>query len=95
VEDLYGDGPDEVLRLLNALPEDLDAAMVVGHNPTMHALAVGLLDPGDEGARARTAQSGFPTCALGVYRFPVTAWTEARADSATLVALLRPPYDRS
>ncbi len=92
VEELYGAGPDDVLILLRALPRPTRSAMVVGHNPTMHALAQGLLAAADEAGRSLTARQGFPTCALGVYRLETGGWLDLQAETATLVALLRPPY---
>ena len=88
VDDLYGAGSRRVLALLRGLPDEVGAAMVVGHNPTVHALGLGVLVPGDEAGRSLTARRGFPTCALGVYRFESAAWSDVRAEGATLVALL-------
>ena len=42
---IYGADPEEVLTLVRALPDDVNAAMVVGHNPTAQALSQGLLSP--------------------------------------------------
>ncbi len=92
VEDLYGAEPEEVLDLLRALPDHVGAAMVVGHNPTASALAHGLLTPGDAEGRALAARVGFPTCALGVFRFETEGWEGIGAGTATLVALMTPPY---
>ena len=92
VEDLYGAAPEDVLDLLRALPDDVAAAMVVGHNPTMQVLCQGLLAHADAEGRSLTARLGFPTCALAVFRFDVTRWADVDAEMATLVALLTPPY---
>jgi phosphohistidine phosphatase len=91
-EALYGADPEEVLAFVRALPDDLVAAMVVGHNPTAHSLAQGLLAPGDKKGHSLAARHGFPTCALGVYRFNVDSWKDIAAGSAKLVALMAPPY---
>jgi phosphohistidine phosphatase len=92
-DDLYGADPQAVLELLRALPEDVVAAMVVGHNPTAQTLAQGLVSPRDKKGMALAVRQGFPTCALGVYRFTrAETWAEVDARSAKLVALLVPPY---
>jgi phosphohistidine phosphatase len=91
-DELYGASPDEVLALIRALPDDVDAAMVVGHNPTAHALSHELLSPRDKKGLARATSQGFPTCALGVYRFAVERWPDVAAGSARLMALIHPPY---
>ena len=60
--DLYEADPEHILRHLRRLDDDLQSAMVVGHNPTAERWP-GLLDQ-----RTRTATSsgrGSPTCALG------------------------------
>ena len=68
--------------------------MVVGHNPTAHALSQGLLAAHDKKGRSLGVRHGFPTCALGVYAFGVERWGDVQMHSATLVALMAPPYDK-
>jgi phosphohistidine phosphatase len=89
---LYDADPEEVLAFLRDLPDDIDAAMVVGHNPTAHALSQGLLSPRDKKGLSSAVRNGFPTCALGVYSFNVDLWTDVAARSAKLVAIMAPPY---
>jgi phosphohistidine phosphatase len=89
---LYQAGPDDVLAALQALPDEVTAAMVVGHNPTAHALSQGLIRAGDKKGHTLAVRAGFPTCALGVYAFKVETWSEVEAHGAKLVALLTPPF---
>ena len=91
-DELYGADPEEVLALLRALPDRVTSAMVVGHNPTAHALAQGLIAAHDKKGRSLGARHGFPTCALGVYAFGVERWGDVETQSATLMALMAPPY---
>ena len=91
-EDLYGAEPDEVLAFLHELPDDVPAAMVVGHNPTAQALSQGLLSARDKKGQSLAVRSGFPTCALGVYRFPAEHWADVTPRSATLLTLIIPPF---
>ncbi|HEX4433204.1 MAG TPA: hypothetical protein VH012_00145 [Acidimicrobiales bacterium] len=90
--DLYGAEPEEVLTFVQALPDDIDAAIVVGHNPTAHFLSQGLLAARDKKGHASAVRNGFPTCALGVYAFDVDHWADVAAGSAKLVAIMGPPY---
>ncbi len=90
--ELYGADPEEVLAFVRALPDDTEAAMVVGHNPTAHSLSQGLLSARDKKGLSVAVRHGFPTCALGVYRFSVDGWADVAAGKAKLVALLAPPY---
>jgi phosphohistidine phosphatase len=92
VDDLFGADPDEVLAMLRELPDDLEAVMVVGHNPTAQILSRELLADGDKKGRSLVVRHGFPTCALGVYRFDTRRWAEVDMGAARLVALMGPPY---
>jgi phosphohistidine phosphatase len=89
---LYEADPEEVLALVRDLPDDVGAAMVVGHNPTAHALSQGLLSARDKKGLSSAVRNGFPTCALGVYIFNVDRWADVAARSAKLVAIMAPPY---
>jgi phosphohistidine phosphatase len=89
---LYGGDPEDVLDRLRSLDDGVAAAMVVGHNPTAQALALGLLPAADEG-RDEIARRGFPTCALAIYRLGVARWDRVDAGCAVLMDLLTPPFD--
>jgi phosphohistidine phosphatase len=91
-DDLYEADPEEVLALVRALTDEVDAAMVVGHNPTAHTLSQALLSPRDKKGRSLVVRHGFPTCALGVYAFKVDRWADVASGTAKLVALMVPPY---
>lgn len=89
---LYHADPDDVVAGLRELEDDVAAAMVVGHNPTAQALSVGLIAGSDKKGAALAAKAGFPTTALGIYRFKVERWADVGAHGAKVVALLTPPY---
>jgi phosphohistidine phosphatase len=91
--DLYGADPDEILTRLRALPDGMAAAMVIGHNPTAQALALGLLDPGDDTGRDLDVRR-FPTCALGIYRLDILRWADLGGRCAHLLGLFVPPFER-
>jgi len=95
VDELYGADPEEVLTVVCALPDDVISAMVVGHNPTAHALSQGLLAPHDKKGHSLAVRHGFPTCALGVYAFKVDRWADVATGTAKLLAMLVPPYGGS
>jgi phosphohistidine phosphatase len=84
-DSLYNAGPETALDLVRETGEDIDALVVVGHNPTIAYLAQ-LLDDGtgDEEAGHQMAV-GFPAGALAV--FEVTgSWLDLDLASAHLVA---------
>jgi phosphohistidine phosphatase len=91
-EGLYAADPEEVLAFVQALPDDVNAAMVVGHNPTAQSLSQGLLSSRDKKGLSSVVRHGFPTCALGVYAFDVDHWADVAARTAKLVAIMIPPY---
>jgi phosphohistidine phosphatase len=93
-DDLYSAGPDDVLARVRAVSDDVASVMVVGHNPTAHALAVGLLVREDRHGRDLVARRGFPTCALGVYRLDVAGWADVQGQCATLLGLFVPPFGK-
>lgn len=67
---LYAAGEDGVLELLWATPAEIGTVAVIGHNPTMGALAQ-LLDDG-AGRATSGPIAGFPTAAFGI--FDVDNW---------------------
>jgi phosphohistidine phosphatase len=84
-DSLYSAGPETALDLVRETDDDVEALVVVGHNPTIAYLAQ-LLDDGsgDEEAGQQMAV-GFPTGALAV--FEVTgSWKALDLASARLVA---------
>jgi phosphohistidine phosphatase len=91
-KELYGAAPEEVLDLVRSLEDEAASAMVVGHNPTAYDLSQGLIQPSDKKGLGLAARRGFPTCALGVYRFHAERWSDVGMREAKLVALLVPPF---
>jgi phosphohistidine phosphatase len=82
---LYGASPEQVLDELRGVEEGVPSVMVVGHNPTAHDLVTSL-------GRDGKGPTSFPTCALAVYRLPVSRWPEVAAGTATLLGLYAPPF---
>ncbi|MGO8863850.1 MAG: SixA phosphatase family protein [Acidimicrobiales bacterium] len=91
--ELYGADPDEILARLRQLPDGVVSVMVVGHNPTAHALALGLLDPSDGGGRDLVVRRRFPTCALGIYGLDIERWADLGGRCAHLLGLFIPPFE--
>ena len=67
---LYHAPADRILFEIEALAEDADALMVVGHNPGLHELVIGLLRQGGAGsALSARAESRFPTATVAAFTF--------------------------
>jgi len=86
VDGLYSAGPDDVLGLLRDLPDQTRSALVIGHNPTLHELALELAGGGAE--RERLAAK-FPTCALATLEFEGD-WPELAPGGCELTAFVIP-----
>lgn len=86
---LYEADADDVVEIVRTFGGDATSVMVVGHNPTIHELAVLLLDDGDVDGRTRL-ERGFPTAALAVTAVPAGPWTRLSLGSGTLLALRTP-----
>ena len=67
-EGLYHAGPADMLRAVRSLGDTYDHAMLIGHNPGMHSLALNLTGEGNE-ADLEAVQFKFPTAALAVIDF--------------------------
>jgi phosphohistidine phosphatase len=89
---LYMASAQRMLKVLRAMAETVRSALVVGHNPGMHELAL-LLVGGKKAARGepnlnRLAE-GFPTGALAEFALPAT-WQSLGPGGAKLMRFLAP-----
>jgi phosphohistidine phosphatase len=96
---LYSASWMEVMERLREVPEGTASVMVVGHNPAMQMLVLGLAGadwaerasgperPG--GSDLAEVQSKFPTGALATLTFDC-AWSDLAPGCARLVAYVRP-----
>ena len=82
-ERIYDDRIQSMLAVLTELAEDATTVAMVGHNPSMHGLAMALDDgQGPEDARAGVAEA-FPTSAVAVLDVPST-WAQLARGTASL-----------
>ena len=88
-EGLYGASVGDLLARLRAVDDGIAAVLVVGHNPTLHGLALKLTERGDLLER-------FPTGALASLTF-TTRWAELGDGAVELEELFfpRPPRARA
>lgn len=66
---VYSGGPDGVLQALRDAGGVAQVVMVVGHNPTMAALASRLSEGDGSGPAHEVLASGFPTSSVAVLRY--------------------------
>jgi phosphohistidine phosphatase len=85
-DELYGASEAELLERLRRVPEAIESVMLIGHNPAIQGLALGLARGGD---RLEAVERKFPTGALATLTVP-GAWEELGPGSAELVAFVKP-----
>ena len=90
---LYDADLDVVLRYLREIDEGVKSALLVGHNPTVFATALDLVDRDDDDRDVAALEAhGFPTCALAVLSLDLGAWEDVARGRGTLLGVFRPPY---
>ena len=81
---LYDASPGMVIEQINGIGDDVSVLLVVGHEPTMTQLALGLANPLTINANAAERISlKFPTSAMAVLRLN-GSWTDLELGSAQL-----------
>jgi phosphohistidine phosphatase len=90
LEQLYGATPGGVLAEINAVDPDVHTLLVVGHEPAMSQLALGLA--GSSGTNITAAEhisAKYPTSAMAVLRVGMP-WRDVEPGSAALVTFYVP-----
>lgn len=86
---LYAASSGQLLAAIRALPRDVRAPLIVGHNPGLHALVMALAGDEEPELRARIALK-YPTAAFAAIDFPVERWSEVAAGTGRLRELILP-----
>ena len=84
--DLYAASADELLERLRTVDDDVESVMLIGHNPGLEQLALGLAGSGDELPDLRRK---FPTGALATLSF-AGRWRDLALGSAELTDFVKP-----
>jgi phosphohistidine phosphatase len=87
VPQLYAASEQELLELLQALPESVSSVMLIGHNPGLHSLALVLAS---RGADLPQLEEKFPTGALATLVVRSESWTALGPGEAELVDYVVP-----
>ena len=88
-DSLYLASTDTLLRVIRVLPENAQTALLVGHNPGLQEIVLGLAKPDGNGFRERVLAK-FPTAALALLDLEIEAWSDTAAGCGTIVELLLP-----
>ena len=85
VDRLYDATPGAVVEEINRVDPDVETLLVIGHEPTMSSLALGLATTdGSNSTAAERISTKFPTSAIAVLR-TAEAWDQLTLNGATLV----------
>ncbi|MFF2655221.1 SixA phosphatase family protein [Streptomyces sp. NPDC058045] len=91
-ERIYEAAPGQLLAVLNETPDAVRNAVLIGHNPGVHALTE-ILSGAAEGDTARRMNGrGFPTSAIAVVSF-TGPWNSLEPGSGTLTGYWAPGED--
>ncbi len=86
-ERLYAGTPGTTIDEINTVDDGVNTLLVIGHEPTMSTLALGLGLGGATGAEDAAAErisAKFPTSAIAILSVPC-AWKELELGTATLI----------
>jgi phosphohistidine phosphatase len=80
---VYGANTSDLLEVVRGLPDDVESAMIVGHNPGLQSFALGL-------AADNRLSGKYPTGALASFALEVASWREVLPGEARLESFVRP-----
>jgi phosphohistidine phosphatase len=86
-DSLYGASTESLLARVQALPDEVEEAMLIGHNPAMQTLVLLLAEPGELRDRAATK---VPTGALASLEADVSGWAEVKPGQMRLASFVVP-----
>lgn len=85
-ESIYYESVGSLLELIQNLPDSIEVAMIVGHNPTMEQ-TIRLLIQSDNTFE-------LPTCGMACFESPSNQWSRVDIHTARLRWLLIPRFNR-
>lgn len=90
VDDLYDAAPGTVIASINTVADDVATLLVIGHEPAMSSVALGLAGaPGTDASVAQRISEKFPTSGIAVLHVP-GGWADVQLGSAALVVFAIP-----
>lgn len=83
VDRIYDATPGIVLGEINGVADEVQTLLVIGHEPVMSGLALGLAGAGSGAGVVAEIESKYPTSAMALLRVP-TSWRELELGGAQL-----------
>lgn len=84
-QDIYEQGVDSLLAILGEIPDEVEHALVVGHNPTLEQMVSGLC-----AGSAHHLTNSLPTSGIANLELQIMRWDQVRWGCGTLKLFLRP-----
>lgn len=84
VDDLYDATPGTVIATINTVGADVGTLLVIGHEPAMSSVTLGLAGPGTDSAVAQQVSEKYPTSGIAVLHV-TGSWADVELGSAALV----------
>lgn len=85
LDSLYGAPPGTMIAEINLVDDAVGTLLVVGHEPTVSSVTLGLAGPGSDHDAADRVAAKFPTSGIAVLRVPGT-WAALEVHRAELEA---------
>jgi phosphohistidine phosphatase len=91
-DSLYLMPGDDLIAFVQAIPDTIKSAMVIGHNPGLHDAALMLIGRAGKGQSKmlEKLRTKYPTGGLCALSFDVLSWKKAGTGMATLTSFVRP-----
>lgn len=87
---LYLASPSRILAALRRTPDEVESVLMIGHNPGMEHLTLGLAGPGSKPDAQSGIEVKFPTAALAELRFEARHWRDVAPGTGKLVRFVTP-----
>ena len=86
-EALYGADVSVLMSVVRAFDEDVEIALLAGHNPGLHELILALAGPQP---LRQALVPRFPTGAVALLTLPIVSWGDLRRGTADISAVILP-----
>lgn len=87
--ELYSASASQLLAAIHDVSAGINRLMLVGHNPGLHELALGLTCGCNE-TDSKLLSGNMPTSAIAVIDFPIADWADARFGTGKLQHFVSP-----
>lgn len=88
-ERIYDAGPQTILDVIQEQGAACPSLLILGHNPTLHRVAVGLIAAGDLEAREQLREA-LPTSGLVTIEFAFDSWGKLHLQGGRLIHFVTP-----